>query len=108
MIKKIKKIYFSSEDIYCPECDIILEKSDIMLMCNPPLYQYFCKKCDHRETSTVSYPNIIGEFQESESLKNALKIIEKNHEISENVSGKMEHDTFSEYGYDYEKGEIND
>jgi hypothetical protein len=103
---RIKKTEIETfiENTLCPECNIELEKSDEVLLTNPPQYQYSCPKCNYTETSFEAYPKITYE----EKANNISKIISKNYEILDNMNVSsslptLTHTTFSMYGYDYDK-----
>lgn len=60
---KSKKVNFVELNMFCDQCDSDspIVASPLVLMSNPPQYQYTCKTCGHKENSTTLYPTIVKE-----------------------------------------------
>lgn len=44
--------------VYCPDCDVELEKDPMVLTTFPATYQYFCPNCGYGYRSHTEYPKV--------------------------------------------------
>ena len=59
MVEKVtcyRNLIKKEHRLYCPDCDIELQSSNIVLTTIPPLYQYYCPQCNFSYTSQETYP----------------------------------------------------
>jgi len=61
IINKKKVVPYLSK-VYCPDCNLELEESPVVLTSYPPQFQYFCPQCGYGYTTTEKYPKI--DFEE--------------------------------------------
>lgn len=42
--------------LYCDNCGTEMKQGKNVLCTNPPMFEYTCPKCGHKETNRISYP----------------------------------------------------
>ena len=58
--------------IYCSDCDVEMKLSGTAYATYPPIYEYVCPKCNHRTTSTITYPAIEEVWEKEEEMKKVV------------------------------------
>lgn len=54
IIKKEAKIYISR--LYCDDCNVEMNSSNIVMMSNPPQFTYTCPKCGKKLVLNEQFP----------------------------------------------------
>ena len=61
MIEKKTEVVPFLIELYCDQCDVMMEDTEEVILTNPMQYSYICPNCNKKVTSDNNYPRIIYE-----------------------------------------------